>query len=153
MNRDKPDTTMHSLEALANFRGIFKRVAQQLDVDPSYVSRVARGERHAPYVSEALRKEIQRVLGKAGLHDGNGRNHDGVGRNHDGVGRNHDGVGRNHDGVGLTAGLGSASLDGYSHDGSADGTRHVVDGNHSHKTASRKKTKNKTASPARRRKS
>ena len=56
------------------FRGIYKRVAVQLDVDPSYVSRVARGERHAPFVTEALRKEIQRVLGKAGLHDGNGHN-------------------------------------------------------------------------------
>jgi hypothetical protein len=72
MNRDKRDTTTHPFEALANFRGIFKRIALQLDVDPSYVSRVARGQRHAPHVSEALRKEIQRVLGKAGLHDGNG---------------------------------------------------------------------------------
>ena len=76
--RDNSDGITHSIEALAIFRGIYKRVAVQLDVDPSYVSRVARGERHAPFVTEALRKEIQRVLGKAGLHDGDGHNH-----NHD----------------------------------------------------------------------
>lgn len=81
MNRDKPDTTTHAFAALSVFRGIYKRVALQLDVDPSYVSRVARGQRHAPFVSEALRKEIQRVLGKAGLQDGNGGK-DGHNRNH-----------------------------------------------------------------------
>jgi hypothetical protein len=85
MNRDKPDTTTHAFAALSVFRGIYKRVAMQLDVDPSYVSRVARGQRHAPFVSEALRKEIQRVLGKAGLQDGNGRK-DGHSHNHNGVG-------------------------------------------------------------------
>ena len=76
MDRDNPDGITHSIEALAIFRGIYKRVAVQLDVDPSYVSRVARGQRRAPFVTEALRKEIQRVLGKAGLHNGDGRNQD-----------------------------------------------------------------------------
>src|SRR5271156_2731021 len=75
MTRDNSDGITHSIEALAIFRGIYKRVAVQLEVDPSYVSRVARGERHAPFITEALRKEIQRALGKAGLHDGNGHNH------------------------------------------------------------------------------
>jgi hypothetical protein len=79
MNRDKSDITTQSFEALSVFRGIYKRVAVQLDIDPSYVSRVARGERNAAFVSEALRKEIQRVLGKVGLHNGNGKNH---GHNH-----------------------------------------------------------------------
>jgi hypothetical protein len=79
MNRDKSDSITASLEALSVFRGIYKRVAVLLDIDPSYVSRVARGERNAPFVSDALRKEIQRVLGKAGLHNG----HDGDGKNHD----------------------------------------------------------------------
>ena len=74
MDRDNSDGITHSIEALAIFRGIYKRVAVQLDVDPSYVSRVARGERRAPFVTEALRKEIQRVLGKAGLHDSDGHN-------------------------------------------------------------------------------
>jgi len=98
MDRDKPDISTLSLEALAVFRGIYKRVAVQLDVDPSYVSRVARGERNAPFISEALRKEIHRVLGKAGLHNGNGNhsNHNGRGQNHDGHG-NHNGDGKPHD--------------------------------------------------------
>jgi len=76
MNRDKPDTTTPSFQILSVFRGIYKRVADHLDIDPSYVSRVARGERNAPYVSDALRKEIQRVLGRAGLRNGDGKNHD-----------------------------------------------------------------------------
>jgi hypothetical protein len=75
MNRDKLDSITHSLEALSVFRGIYKRVAVLLDVDPSYVSRVARGERNAPFVTDALRQEIQRALGKAGLQNGNGHNH------------------------------------------------------------------------------
>jgi hypothetical protein len=76
MNRDKPDTTTPSFQVLSVFRGIYKRVADHLDIDPSYVSRVARGERNAPYVSDALRKEIQLVLGKVGLRNGDGKNHD-----------------------------------------------------------------------------
>jgi len=35
------------------------RVAQKLGCDPSYVSRVARGERTSESISEALRAEIQ----------------------------------------------------------------------------------------------
>jgi hypothetical protein len=143
MNRDKSDTTTHSLEALSNFRGIFKRVALQLDVDPSYVSRVARGERHAPYVSGALRKEIQRVLGKAGLHNGAGPNHDGAGHNHDGAGHNGD----------QTQGLDPVSPDGYSINGSADGARHAVNGHHPAKTVKSKKVKKNKAPAARARKS
>ena len=40
-------------------RGIYNRVAQKLGCDPSYVSRVARGERKSAAISEALRAEIQ----------------------------------------------------------------------------------------------
>ena len=40
-------------------RGIYNRVAQKLGCDPSYVSRVARGERKSAVISEALRAEIQ----------------------------------------------------------------------------------------------
>jgi len=76
MDRDNSDGITHSVEVLSVFRGLYKRVAVQLGVDPSYVSRVARGERQAPLVAEALRKEIQRVLGKVGLQDGDGQNHD-----------------------------------------------------------------------------
>jgi hypothetical protein len=46
-------------------RGIYNRVAQKVGCDPSYVSRVARGERRSETVSEALRAEIQATWAKA----------------------------------------------------------------------------------------
>jgi hypothetical protein len=46
-------------------RGIYNRVAQKVGCDPSYVSRVARGERNSKTVSEALREEIQLTWAKA----------------------------------------------------------------------------------------
>jgi hypothetical protein len=42
-------------------RGIYSRVAQKLGCDPSYVSRVARGQRTSQSVSEALRAEVQQT--------------------------------------------------------------------------------------------
>jgi len=45
-------------------RGIYNRVAQKMGCDPSYVSRVARGERNSKVVSEALRAEIQLTWAK-----------------------------------------------------------------------------------------
>jgi hypothetical protein len=45
-------------------RGIYNRVAQKLGCDPSYVSRVARGERKSEAVSNALRAEIQLTWAK-----------------------------------------------------------------------------------------
>jgi hypothetical protein len=114
MNRDKSDTTTHPLFALSVFRGIYKRVAVQLDIDPSYVSRVARGERNAPFVSDALRKEIQRVLGKAGLHDGDGKNHDHSNGTMAALLNGHQ-SGKNHS-------------DGHSNDGHLPGDRSFLDG-------------------------
>lgn len=43
------------------FRGIYSRVARQLGVDRSYVSRVARGERRSKEIERALRAELRRV--------------------------------------------------------------------------------------------
>jgi hypothetical protein len=169
MNRDKSDTTTQPLFALSVFRGIYKRVAVQLDIDPSYVSRVARGERNAPFVSDALRKEIRRVLGKAGLHNGNGNGalHDGAGKNHDHsngtmvalldghqTGRNHrdghfENSNHNHDG---------ASLDGHRGGQARDGHLRAVDGNQTSATGKKAGRKSRTtpakksASSARRRK-
>ena len=40
------------------YRGIYKRVARKLGCDPSYVSRVARGERASETVSHALKAEL-----------------------------------------------------------------------------------------------
>ena len=42
-------------------RGMYKRVAEKLGCDPSYVSRVARGERESKLVSDALVAEVQRT--------------------------------------------------------------------------------------------
>ena len=42
-------------------RGLYGRVARQLKVDPSYVSRVARGERHSEEIERALNNEFTRI--------------------------------------------------------------------------------------------
>jgi hypothetical protein len=44
------------------YRGLFQRVAKKLRVDPSYVSRVASGERHSKVVSLVLNEEIRHEL-------------------------------------------------------------------------------------------
>jgi hypothetical protein len=70
MTRISPNEITDSLQAITVFRGIYKRVAQQLGIDPSYVSRVARGERRAAFVTDALEKEIRRAMGKVRLQAG-----------------------------------------------------------------------------------
>jgi len=54
-------------------RGLYGRVARQLKVDPSYVSRVARGERQSRAIEASLERELRRIMslvkssrGKAG---------------------------------------------------------------------------------------
>ena len=42
--------------------GLYSRVARQLSVDRSYVSRVARGERHSETVENAISCEFDRVM-------------------------------------------------------------------------------------------
>ena len=42
--------------------GLYSRVARQLDVDRSYVSRVARGERSSREIEQALSSEFTRVV-------------------------------------------------------------------------------------------
>jgi hypothetical protein len=46
----------------SRLRGIYSRVARRTGVHPSYVSRVARGERRSRLVSEALRRELNKVI-------------------------------------------------------------------------------------------
>ena len=43
-------------------RGLYGRVARQLKVDPSYVSRVARGERQSGAIEAALERELRRIM-------------------------------------------------------------------------------------------
>lgn len=42
--------------------GLYSRVARQLRVDRSYVSRVARGERRSEMVEDALVSEFDRIM-------------------------------------------------------------------------------------------
>lgn len=46
----------------SRLRGIYGRVARQTGVHPSYVSRVARGERNSRLVSDALRRELNKII-------------------------------------------------------------------------------------------
>ena len=42
-------------------RGLYARVGRKLCVDPSYVSRVARGKRQSAVIDRALRDELKRI--------------------------------------------------------------------------------------------
>jgi transcriptional regulator with XRE-family HTH domain len=48
------------------YHGLYVRIAQKLGVDPSYVSRVARGERSSQEVAAALKQEIEGINRKLG---------------------------------------------------------------------------------------
>jgi transcriptional regulator with XRE-family HTH domain len=50
-----------SLRIPGLYRGVYSRVARRVGVDPSYVSRVARGERVSHKVEKALLAELHRV--------------------------------------------------------------------------------------------
>jgi RsbT co-antagonist protein rsbRD N-terminal domain len=61
-----PNRKLQSVHAL--YRGLYVRIAQKLGVDPSYVSRVARGDRRSSEIEEALRQaqqEINQRLGRS----------------------------------------------------------------------------------------
>jgi hypothetical protein len=76
MNRDNSDVSTNAFPVLAVFRGLYQRVAGKLGVDPSFVSRVARGERRSPAVLAALREEMSVIrehlnkLDESLSHDG-----------------------------------------------------------------------------------
>jgi hypothetical protein len=48
-------------QALAVFRGLYDRIAKELDLHPSYVSRVARGERKSKRIEAALQREMNGI--------------------------------------------------------------------------------------------
>ena len=50
--------------ALALSRGLYARVARKMECDPSYVSRIARGERRSERIDAELRKEFRAVLAR-----------------------------------------------------------------------------------------
>jgi hypothetical protein len=45
----------------SRIRGLYRRVADRLGLDASYVSRVARGERRSETVEDALSRELLRI--------------------------------------------------------------------------------------------
>jgi hypothetical protein len=53
------------LQFASEMRGLYKRVADNLGVDPSYVSRVARGERRSSRIEALLRREVSKLLKSA----------------------------------------------------------------------------------------
>ena len=55
-------------------RGLYGRVARQLKVDPSYVSRVARGERQSDEIEVSLERELRRIMSQVrSSSNGSGR--------------------------------------------------------------------------------
>lgn len=53
-------------------RGLYARVARKLKVDPSYVSRVARGERESAAIQTALDREFEDIARLGRLNGSNG---------------------------------------------------------------------------------
>lgn len=74
MDDDKVDSSMTSIPSVSLFRGVYNRVAKRLGVDPSYVSRVARGERKSAIVEKALADEVRAIREHLNDHE---RNHNG----------------------------------------------------------------------------
>ena len=76
MNGDNPDNNMTSIPSVSLFRGIYNRVAKRLAVDPSYVSRVARGERKSLVVEKALAEEVRIIREHLNNHENSNHNGD-----------------------------------------------------------------------------
>ena len=61
-NRDgRGNGSKNIAHLVTEYRGIYNRIATQTGVDPSYVSRIAHGERTNTQVESALAKEIARL--------------------------------------------------------------------------------------------
>lgn len=87
MNGDKVDGSMTSIPSVSLFRGIYNRVAKRLGVDPSYVSRVARGERKSALVERALAEEVRVIRDHLNNHENN-HNDDHSNSNHQSAAKN-----------------------------------------------------------------
>lgn len=78
MDDDKVDSSMTSIPSVSLFRGVYNRVAKRLGVDPSYVSRVARGERKSATVEKALAEEVRVIREHLNNHErSHNSNHNG----------------------------------------------------------------------------
>ncbi len=63
MHRDNTNTNVNSATYSPQtlYRGLYVRIARELGVDPSYVSRVARGDRRSSEVEDALRQALEKI--------------------------------------------------------------------------------------------
>jgi hypothetical protein len=57
--------------AVSFFRGLYARVGHKLGIDPSYISRIARGERQSKVIAKALAQEFNKAV--AIMRNGSGR--------------------------------------------------------------------------------
>jgi hypothetical protein len=74
MGREKNMSISPPPNLASLIRGLYGRVARQLKVDPSYVSRVARGERQSDAIEASLERELKRIMSLVS------RNHNGASR-------------------------------------------------------------------------
>ena len=63
MAREKSNPEHATNESRFADSRLYGRVARQLKVDPSYVSRVARGERQSDEIEASLERELKRIMG------------------------------------------------------------------------------------------
>jgi transcriptional regulator with XRE-family HTH domain len=82
MNSDNANDNMNSIPSVSLFRGIYNRVAKRLGVDPSYVSRVARGERKSAVVEKALAEEVRVIREHLNDHENNNNHNHNHNENH-----------------------------------------------------------------------
>ena len=62
MSNDKRNINASPNNLASLIRGLYGRVAARLNVDPSYVSRVARGERQSEAIEAALEREMGKIM-------------------------------------------------------------------------------------------
>jgi hypothetical protein len=58
----KKSATAQCARAVSLFRGLYARVARDVGVDVSYISRIARGERKSQVAEKALTREFSKVV-------------------------------------------------------------------------------------------
>ena len=57
----KPPTIETRLRRHRRFNGLYARIVKQLRIDPSYVCRVAKGQRNSEEITQALEAEMKRL--------------------------------------------------------------------------------------------
>ena len=74
MTKDRNDIGIASLAVASRLRGLYSRVAKRLGVDPSYVSRVASGQRRSETIQAELENQINKILAAKDVANTNKKN-------------------------------------------------------------------------------